>query len=131
MFNNFGWDLEMRGVKEKPMHRLLFKFFVVCSISILFISEIQAGTLKRVGYAYDTKINVLLYTETHHEEYIDDKVCRWIVYYTDANGKIFAKKKLDFSSNRTLPEFKLLNTQNGHHEELDTGQDRARYIFDK
>lgn len=73
--------------------------------------------LSRIGYAYDRDSRELLYVENHHEIYVDDKLFHAWVIYKDTDEQTFATKTVDFSGNRFMPEFSLVNNRTGHQEQ--------------
>jgi hypothetical protein len=63
-----------------------------------------------VGSAYDLESDELLYRETHCVS--DDDLARDVIYQ-DAEGKLIARKKLDYSSGATTPSFVQQNFYSG------------------
>ncbi|MGJ4787609.1 hypothetical protein [Leptospira koniambonensis] len=58
----------------------------------------------------------LLYKDFHEETWENGKHVSSIIIYKDMEGKTFAKKKIGFLKNRTLPEFLLEDYRDGYLE---------------
>ena len=63
-----------------------------------------------VGSAYDLENDELLYRETHCVS--EDEMAREVIYQ-DVQGKLIARKKLDYSSGATTPSFVQQNFYSG------------------
>ncbi len=85
--------------------------------------------MTRVGYAYDSTTNKLLYTESHHEKYNDGLLQRSEVIYKDPAENIFASKVADFRNSQFMPEFALENTLTGHVEKTRFIDNKYEVIF--
>ena len=93
------------------------------------IPAYAGSELTRVGYAYDSLSNQLLYTESHHEEYDAGKIIYSEVIYKDTNENVIAKKTADFSYNQFMPEFALENANTGHIEKTRFVENKYEIIF--
>lgn len=92
-------------------------------------SAIAGDDMTRVGYAYDSSTNQLLYTESHHEKYNDGVLQRSEVIYKDPAENIFASKIADFSHSQFMPEFSLENDRTGHEEKTRFIDKKYEVIF--
>lgn len=89
----------------------------ILTIILLFTAVTAHATrTERVGYAYAPGSDALLYTETHNEVRQGDGIISDYVTYHDAEGILFATKKVDYSKNRLVPDFHLRNQRTGHIE---------------
>lgn len=96
----------------------------------LWMSFAVAGDgMTRMGYAYDSDTNQLLYTESHHEQYSGGILQRSEVIYKDPAENIFASKIADFSNSQFMPEFALENTRTGHEEKTRFIDNKYEVIF--
>ncbi|TGL60950.1 hypothetical protein [Leptospira sarikeiensis] len=80
------------------------------------LDSADTGKVKFNGTAYDLETGNLLYKDFHEEIWENGKHARSIITYKDPEGKIFAKKRIDFSKNRTLPDFQLEDSRDGYLE---------------
>lgn len=78
--------------------------------------------LEFTGYAYDAKTSELLYTETHRQQFEQDRLVRDEVSYRDKTGQLFARKSLDFSADLYAPSFVSENLRTGELERGQQGQ---------
>ena len=93
-----------------------FHRMVATVVASIAISSAQAEVSERVGYAYDKQTGAFLYSETHREVQEDGRVVTNTVSYRDDAGKVFAEKHIDFQRSLTMPDFHLVNAENGHVE---------------
>ncbi len=77
---------------------------------------LQAETRERNSVAYQKGTDTVLYTETHVEQFVDSKIFQSEVIYRNRAGETFARKSVDYSRSRYLPEFTLKNEPSGHQE---------------
>jgi len=115
---SFGW------VSRQMATNYMFRIFLLTMLSLWVSSAIAGDAMTRVGYAYDSNTNQLLYTESHHEKYSGGVLQRSEVIYKDPAEKIFASKIADFSNSLFMPEFALENIRTGHEE-------KTRFIDNK
>lgn len=80
------------------------------------IGSAHAEANERIGYAYDKQTGEFLYSETHREVMEDGRIVTNTVSYKDGGGKVFAEKSIDFQRSLTMPDFHLVNADNGHIE---------------
>lgn len=78
--------------------------------------------LEFTGYAYDSKTGELLYTETHRQQFEQDRLVRDEVSYRDKGGILFARKSLDFAQDLYAPSFVSENLRTGELERGTRGQ---------
>jgi len=86
------------------------------ALLVVFPFAASAKTVERTGYAYRMGGDELLYIEEHREWKRDGMVEKSTVTYKTPAGDVIATKDLDFTSDRTSPEFRLSNVVNGHLE---------------
>lgn len=91
----------------------------------------SAETLQRIGYAYESDKDKLLYTEEHKEWIADGTITKSIVTYRNSDKEILATKELDFSGDSVSPDFRLSSTYNGHLEGAKKETDRLVVFFRK
>ena len=91
-----------------------------CVVAAVFafaaIGSTHADVSERVGYAYDTQTGAFLYSETHREVMENNRLVTNTVSYRDADGRVFAEKYINFQRSLTMPDFHLVNSDNGHVE---------------
>ena len=95
------------------------------------LQSAQAEVTQRVGYAYDQQTGRLLYSETHHEIVRDGRPIENTVVYRDDEGRVFAQKHIDFQKSQVMPDFRLVNTENGHVEGARGGETRLSVHFQR
>ncbi len=105
----------------------MFKTVLIIFLLLLTAPAHAEQSATRVGYAYSIDSDELLYTEHHHEAFVDELVASSVVIYKDLAGNQFASKRLDFSVDAYLPEFSLLNQSNGHEETTRYLDDEEKY----
>ncbi|AYV54834.1 hypothetical protein EFP84_04410 [Leptospira kmetyi] len=106
---------------------------------ILIKSFSMYGETKKVrffGTATDLNSGKILYYDHHEEVWENGNHSYSIIQYKDPNGKVFAKKKIEFSKNNMIPDFQLDDLRDGYLEGgsfLKTGSARlfARRSFEK
>ncbi|GBF39850.1 hypothetical protein [Leptospira johnsonii] len=76
----------------------------------------ETGKIRFNGTAYDLETGNLLYRDFHEETWESGRHISSIITYKDPNGKTFAKKRISFLQNRTLPEFQLEDYRDGYLE---------------
>ncbi len=76
----------------------------------------RATVREFTGYAYDQKSSALLYTERHRQELQGNRLLRSKVMYTDPQGKVIARKTLDYSANPYAPQFRTEDLRTGSIE---------------
>ncbi len=109
--------------------KITFTAKLLLIASAILLGVAQAETNRRVGYAYDKQTGRLLYTETHHEVKRDGRVVKSRVAYQDGDGNVFAEKHVDFGRSATMPDFHLVNVDNGHVEGARIGNESLRVHF--
>lgn len=115
----FGWGNTLK------LNKYILSVFLLFQIVI-----VNAETdLSRIGYAYESSTNELLYTENHHEEYKSGLISHSKVIYKDVQANIFASKTADFSNSQFMPEFSLENMLTGHEEKTRFIEDKYEIIF--
>lgn len=103
------------------------RLFTVLMASLLLMSLAQAGETSKncfIGYAYSEDGSTLLYTEHHEQSLRQGHPLQWDVVYRSANeaymgaapGEVIARKKFDFSDNRTVPVYTLDILRAGYRE---------------
>ena len=107
----------------------MLRIFLLTGLTLWVYSAVAGGALTRVGYAYDSNTNQLLYTESHHERYSDGVLQRSEVIYKDPTENIFASKIADFSNSQFMPEFALENTRTGHEEKTRFIENKYEVIY--
>lgn len=95
------------------------------------VSPAGAETLQRIGYAYESGKDKLLYTEEHKEWKEDGTITKSIVTYRNSEGNIIATKNLDFSGDPVNPDFQMSSTFNGHLEGAKQKADHVVVFFRK
>lgn len=90
---------------------------------------VRADAVSRIGYAYDKQTGALLYSETHHEVVNDGRMIKNRVTYKDSSGVVFAEKHIDFERSLTMPDFELVNQENGHVEGVRGDGGRLTVLF--
>lgn len=66
--------------------------------------------------AFDLNSGKLLYSEKHKETWKSGILISSKVLYLDPGGRILAKKNLDFTKNKTKPDFEYIDTRSGYLE---------------
>ena len=100
-------------------------------LSVAGVQSAQAEVSQRVGYAYDKQTGRFLYSETHHEILRDGRPIENTVVYRDDEGRVFAQKRVDFHKSQVMPDFQLVNTDNGHVEGARGGETRLSIHFQR
>ncbi|TFH48710.1 MAG: hypothetical protein E4H01_05800, partial [Lysobacterales bacterium] len=93
------------------------------------IGSVHAEVSERVGYAYDKQTGAFLYSETHREVQKDGRIVTNTVSYRDGAGNVFAEKHIDFQRCLTMPDFHLVNAENGHEEGARSADERLDVHF--
>ncbi|PJZ50422.1 hypothetical protein CH362_01190 [Leptospira saintgironsiae] len=96
------------------MYKSILVLFFLFLISPLGSTDL--GKIRFNGTATDLETGTLLYKDFHEETWENGKHVSSIITYKDREGKIFAKKKINFLKNRTLPEFQLEDYRDGYLE---------------
>ena len=116
MMNMPGRDMPERDMPERlalPLSTGLLLFALSAPLA-------AADTIgQTVGSAYDLESDELLYRETHCVS--EDNLAREVIYQ-DAEGKLIARKELDYSSGATTPSFVQQNFYSGEFIEVAFGQ---------
>lgn len=97
--------------KNLSMASALFTLLIIVTLNTA-----QAEVRERIGYAYDKQTGEFLYSETHREVIENGRPLRNSVAYKDNQGNIFAEKFIDFRKSLVMPDFHLVNKENGHVE---------------
>jgi len=98
-------------------------------LAIMVFNNAQAEERERIGYAYDKQTGSFLYSETHREEMKNGRLVKNTVAYRDNNGNVFAEKHIDFHKSLEMPDFHLVNKENGHVEGARGSDDRLTVHF--
>lgn len=96
---------------------------------IAVINNVQAEIRERVGYAYDKQTGEFLYSETHREVMKNGRLVSNTIAYRDLDGELFAEKYIDFQKSLVMPDFHLVNSENGHVEGARGGVDQLKVHF--
>ncbi len=97
-------------------------FFLLLISYVLYLpgAEVNFASentkIKFSGTATDLESGKLLYRDFHEEIWENGKHVRSLVLYKDPEGNIFAKKKISFAKNRTLPDIQLDDDRDGYLE---------------
>lgn len=91
--------------------------------------NVHAEVMTRVGYAYDKQTGKLLYSETHREVNENGRVAMSTVTYKDTAGRVFAEKHIDYRKSLVMPDFHLINEENGHVEGASGTDERLKIHF--
>ncbi|NLQ18862.1 hypothetical protein HGG82_14740 [Marinomonas sp. M1K-6] len=97
----------------------------VCGAVLSLVNVAHAAPEKIIGSAYSLKTGALLYRETHQR--LDDNTHK--VDYSEPNGRIFARKTLDFSQSQIAPSFSQLNERNGETIDVKQVEDRLQVNY--
>lgn len=68
------------------------------------------------GYGYTLEGGDYRYTEHHEVKRAHGQTTTWNVTYVGANGRVLAKKHMDFSANPTVPTYKMVMPKSGYEE---------------
>lgn len=101
-------------------------------LAVLMVSSVgnaRAEVMTRVGYAYDKQTGKFLYSETHREINENGRLARATVKYRDTGGKVFAEKYIDFRKSLVMPDFHLVNEENGHVESARGTDEQLKILF--
>jgi hypothetical protein len=102
---------------------------VVAVFAFVAIGTVHAEVSERVGYAYDKQTGEFLYSETHREVVKGGRTVTNTVSYKNGDGKVFAEKYIDFQRSLTMPDFHLVNAENGHFEGVRSADDQLKVHF--
>jgi hypothetical protein len=75
-----------------------------------------ADTEQYQGRAIDPSSGRLLYRETHLVERDNNRIVTRVVLYQCADGNTFARKRVDYASSLTAPDFELFDSRDGYRE---------------
>lgn len=92
------------------------RFAIAAALVLGVLGTSWAEVSERVGYAYDKQTGKFLYSETHREVVEDGRRVINTVSYRDGAGRVFAEKYINFERSLTMPDFHLVNEENGHVE---------------
>ena len=106
-------------------------WFALLAAPASVLADSSAWPVDRVGYAYAERTGELLYTESHSVLYDGSVLSDSRVTYRDANGEVFAEKRVSFADDPLMPDFELQNRATGHLESAsrdgdDRREDRGR-----
>lgn len=94
-----------------------YRNFVFLLLFPMFpLNSVDTGKIRYNGTAYDLETGNLLYRDFHEETWENGRHISSIITYKDPEGKTFAKKRISFLKNRTLPEFQLEDYRDGYLE---------------
>lgn len=68
------------------------------------------------GYGYTLDGGDYRYTEHHEVRRIDGQITTWNVIYIGRQGRVLAKKHMDFSENPTVPVYRMIMPTSGYQE---------------
>lgn len=88
----------------------------IITLTCFMATGVHAEVSERVGYAYDKRTGEFLYSETHREVREGGRLVRNTVAYRGSDGTVFAEKYIDYQRSPTMPDFHLVNEDNGHVE---------------
>ncbi|TGM53614.1 hypothetical protein [Leptospira adleri] len=88
--------------------------FLILNLSFPVIGETKK--MQYYGTATDLESGKILYYDHHEEVWEDGKHSYSTIQYKDPQGKIFAKKKIQFSKNKLVPDFQLEDFRDGYLE---------------
>ena len=95
-------------------------FVVVICIAVFSGISISAedteNWIRYRGNAYDLRTGVFLYSENHNEYWQNGRHAYSIVEYRDQSGQLIASKRINFSTNRSAPTFRLEDRRDGYIE---------------
>jgi len=104
------------------------RIFVLLLTTCAFVS-VNAEVRERIGYAYDKQTGNLIYSETHREVMENGRLVGDTVIYRDADGNVFAEKYINFRKNLVMPDFHLVNADNGHVEGARASDEQFKIHF--
>ena len=90
------------------MQIILFLFF--------YTIQIYSETHNYYGEATDQKTNIKIYTDKYFDQIENNKKNSSVIEYHDQQQRIIAKKNVNFTKNRNLPDFKLEDFRDGYME---------------
>lgn len=90
------------------MQIILFLFF--------YVIQIYSETHNYYGEATDQKTNIKIYTDKYFDQIENNKKNSSVIEYHDQQQRIIAKKNVNFTKNRNLPDFKLEDFRDGYME---------------
>lgn len=68
------------------------------------------------GYAYTLKGGDYRYTEHHEVRRVHGRITTWNVTYVGTRGQVLANKHMDFSTNPTIPVYRMTMPKSGYEE---------------
>jgi hypothetical protein len=92
------------------------KIVLLQLLIVLSSFKVADKNIEYKGTATAVKGNKTIYNEENTEIYHQGRHVQTITNYQDANGKVFAKRKLDYSKNILTPDFQLEDTRLGSVE---------------
>jgi hypothetical protein len=102
---------------------------LAAALTVFLVGSAHAESNERTGYAYDKRTGQFLYSETHREVIEDGRLLKSTVAYRDSAGNVFAEKYIDFRKSLTMPDFHLVNADNGHVEGARGGGEQLEIHF--
>jgi len=106
------------------------QIFFLCYLS-LNLSLLGVEYYKYSGTALDLKTMLKLYFDNHTEKLENGRHIFSEIEYTDPTGKVFAKKKINFQKNPTLPDFILEDFRDGYIEGAEVKGREIRVFYRK
>nr|WP_232371483.1 hypothetical protein [Leptospira ainazelensis] len=76
----------------------------------------EAKKIRFFGTATDLESRKILYYDHHEEVWENGNHSYSLIQYKDPQGKVFAKKKIQFSKNPAIPDFQLEDLRDGYLE---------------
>jgi hypothetical protein len=100
------------------MHRMRPSLALAVTLTLSTLVG-QAMAARVVGYVRDAQTQAFLYSELHEQNLgPDGAVLNGVTTYHDAQGKVFARKTLDFRQHRSIPLYTLQIPAQGYSEGL-------------
>ncbi|GAB3484080.1 hypothetical protein [Marinomonas epiphytica] len=113
---------------SKYLHQRLairFIFSFGCFVFPIMTSADQQAFPEVEGLAYDIDTGELLYKESYYELGLN----RFDVLYRDDEGKLFARKQLDFSRSATTPKMTQINELANEKIEVEVVDNQVRINY--
>lgn len=103
------------------MNDLLLKTFALALLlGAVFDGDAAASDPREyIARAYSVDTGQMLYTEHHREEWNGGELVGGEVVYRDAEGTVFARKKLSFERGLFAPSFRMIDERDGFEEGAD------------
>ncbi|MBU1100794.1 MAG: hypothetical protein KKA84_10360 [Bacteroidetes bacterium] len=86
---------------------MMIYLFTFLFVAFFNSSVVNNASRNFESFAFDIESSEYLYKEVHKEDLSDNRLVRSVTDYVSKDGKLLARRVLDFSNDLTKPDFKI------------------------